>query len=753
MLRTGRFSPARLTLEGTTKMKRLLPDAHLLPWLLILLFLAWASPSAASSDDALGKLDLQLRQQIEGPAAAASALRLSQASTSAPDAGALQVFVTGDLDAALLRACGAEPGTVLPGVATARIPLSRVLELASSPRVTHVAATRPMSLLLDENRLETRARLLWGGDPPQYSESGYAGYGVVVGIIDTGIDWSHPDFKNTDGTTRIRYIWDQAQYGSPPSGFTYGTEFTAAQINAGQCTSYDIDGHGTHIAGAAAGNGRATGNGQPQYLFVGMAPRAEIVVVKAGATSGTITDANVLDAVSYVFQKATTLGMNAVVCISLGTQSGPHDGTAPLDLGLDALSGPGRIIVAAAGNEGQTNIHSALSLARGATGTSSLRVPTYNPNYSERIEVEGWFDQASNFSVKLISPSGYTLGPAVEGNSLSSTTADGWASVYMPSSTSGPQQVQIQLAAVVPSTAIKAGDWRLEVTAIGTPSGPIDFWITDYSLSNQKPTMVLGQSAAKCIASPASATKVIAATAYSAKTTWTAVNGQTCSFPGTADDIAPFSSQGPRRDGVQKPDIAASGNGLAAALDTRISVGQSLKAIDGVHYMRYGTSVAAAVTAGAVALFLDETPGLDPTGIRTVLQQRATKDSYTTQSVPNSRWGYGKLAVAPAVTGVEPLLGELSFRAPYPNPTSGSAYFEFSLSAADLEAPGTQVRLRIIDARGRQVASLTGEAVPGNQRFDWDGYSSDGRVVPAGLYFARLEVGSKMTVRRFVRIQ
>src|SRR5262249_39737888 len=144
----------------------------------------------------------------------------------------------------------------------------------------------------------------------------------------------------------------------PPAGYSYGSEYSQASINAGQFGGGDTNGHGTHMAGVAAGNGRGTGNGKPAYTYVGAAPEADLVVVSLpSASAGSITDDKVLDGVRYVFQKAAALGEPAVVLLSLAKCTGPHDGQDPLDLGIAALTGPGKLVCAAAGNYGGKSQH------------------------------------------------------------------------------------------------------------------------------------------------------------------------------------------------------------------------------------------------------------------------------------------------------------------------------------------------------------------------------------------------------------
>src|SRR5205814_4068356 len=144
------------------------------------------------------------------------------------------------------------------------------------------------------------------------------------------------------------------------SGFSYGREWDRASILAGSVAEADFEGHGTHVAGIAAGSGRGTGNARPAYRYVGIAPEADLIVVQTD-----FTFSHIVDAVSYGFSRAAAMGKPAVVNLSLGSNYGPHDGTDPQDQQLNALTGPGRIICASAGNSGADTIHAETTVAQG----------------------------------------------------------------------------------------------------------------------------------------------------------------------------------------------------------------------------------------------------------------------------------------------------------------------------------------------------------------------------------------------------
>ncbi len=186
---------------------------------------------------------------------------------------------------------------------------------------------------------------------------GYTGDKVIVGVVDTGIDFYHPMFLKADGKTRILSIWDQTGYGNAPSGYEIGVEYTEAQINqdlaSGTPNSYvqqvDVEGHGTHVAGSAAGRDLTV---SPTDTLHGGAITSNLIIVKT-----TLVSADITNGVKYIFDKAKALSKPCVVNLSLGSQYGPHDGTDDDSQLLDGLTGAGKIVVRSAGNSGADSVH------------------------------------------------------------------------------------------------------------------------------------------------------------------------------------------------------------------------------------------------------------------------------------------------------------------------------------------------------------------------------------------------------------
>ena len=239
------------------------------------------------------------------------------------------------------------------------------------------------------------------------------GKGVIVGIVDTGIDYKHEDFIDDTGKSRILYIWDQTDAGGPnPSyPYNYGSEWTKTQIDneidgtpAGIVREEDTNGHGTHVAGTAAGDGSATNGDELAGKYKGMAPEAELIIVKTDLTS-----CHIIDGVNYIFSKANSLGKPAVVNLSLGTHQSPHDGTGSLSHAMDesiktgGSETKGRVVVVAAGNEGSDEIHAEANILPGSSET----IKFFN-NYN-CLGMNAWHDGADEYRVSFFPPSNSTL--------------------------------------------------------------------------------------------------------------------------------------------------------------------------------------------------------------------------------------------------------------------------------------------------------------------------------------------------------
>jgi len=638
-------------------------------------------------------------------------------------------------DPRALEVYGAKVRSVLGDVATVAIPISRLETIANDPDVIRIEEARKLKPRLDVSVSKSGANSVWGGStvrplppsqPPPQLWTGNTGRNVVVGLVDTGIDLKHGDFKDILGKSRLLYVWDQNTTGAPPTepGLHYGNECTKQQIDAGSCTEKDTDGHGTHVLGIAAGDGSATGHNQSPYRYIGMAPEANLIVVNTD-----FTDAGIEDGISYIETKAAALGLPVVINLSLGGHNGPHDGTSNFEVAMDSASGAGKVIVAAAGNEAEDQIHASdLGTNKVIDGEVGPTVSFSVPKGSTDVVLDLWYPGADQMGVKVTGPSGACTAPSsgfqYPGNSnVPLNTSCGQIALITPPASfdylndnlnNGDHEIYIEIQNI--GHAISIGNWTFTLTGGGCPSpspqcinagGAFDVWVDDVASSA---TFVDHIDSAKTIGMPATATSVIAAASYVTKNCWKAVNGATyCYNPiPTVGTISTFSSLGPRRScsannaicnsPVRKPELAAPGQGIMSAFSSTATdpfiTDRTIRDPDRVHALLQGTSMAAPHVTGASALLLAQDQSLTSDEVRTALEN-AQADGFT-GAVPNNTWGYGKLGVDLAIATVGSSNPPLD---PTPNPPlnvaaasgAGSATISWDAITNDIYLDGYNV--------------------------------------------------------------
>ncbi|HET9234392.1 MAG TPA: S8 family serine peptidase, partial [Candidatus Eisenbacteria bacterium] len=463
------------------------------------------------------------------------------------------------------------------------------------------------------------------------------------------------------------YVWDQSDNVGPhPSGYGYGTEWNAASINAGTFREVDDDGHGTHVTGIAAGNGRAAVNPGEQYDYAGIAPEADIIFVKT-----IFNEDALIDGVAWIQNRAGVKPSS--INLSVGSQYGPHDGTSNLDVALENLAGPGRIIVAAAGNEGNSYIHAEVQVPANGTVDMPFLVCTspgtscgYTPNSgndsgrgNDWILLEG-YSSSSNFTVTVLTPNQTQIGPVGSTGNASTNTSQGNVDIYASAFASTEREILIDIwdksSAAPPAT----GTWIVRIHNNQPTVREIDFWIYFWQLGAGYVNVYWDDGTqaenAELISSPASSDSVIAVGAYITKTAWPCIAnpGGGCGYisPPPLGEIAPFSSPGPRRDGLAKPEISAPGMGIASTLSANASgplfISPYGEMPGGLRYVSQGTSQSSPHVAGAAALLLQRRPNASVRDVSLALMGTARHDSYTGAGYSND-FGYGKLDVAAAV--------------------------------------------------------------------------------------------------------
>lgn len=526
---------------------------------------------------------------------------------------------------------------------------------------------------LDEFRDQVQASL------PEPSDAGN-GLGVTIGVVDGGIDLRHPDLRNADGTTRAAWLLD---FSSAPLGYhaeleeEYGCTnrdtpcaiLSATEINqalSGETSAFSLQkdrlGHGTHVASIAAGGGIS----DPKYQ--GIAPQATLIVALLAVDSIEVQDADVVLASRFVYERADEAGQPAVVNLSLGGDFGPHDGTTVLERSLVSLvDRPGRAMVVAAGNSGGTfadgpddvegpfGIHTEVRVA--GESVVDLVIPSEQTTFEGDVLV--WIDTKPGqaLSVGVEAEGQAIVSPASQGHSADGTIDrwDGLVSNEVPLDDEDLVDLQNGTLVLLSGTFKHDEVIRLrlsgqahaslwvqgsgELGAAGLTRGPL------FGLARHGGTITV----------PATAPELIAVGATLNRSSWPSRAGGTSTlslFSEELDDtlgsVGFFSSLGPNQAGNAKPDVLAPGAVVVAAMapsadpappggpnnPSSLFLGSVLcdsdpqcAVVDGSHGVAVGTSMAAPVVSGAVALLFEQNPKLTQAEVLHLLQAGVSRQA------------------------------------------------------------------------------------------------------------------------------
>lgn len=465
------------------------------------------------------------------------------------------------------------------------------------------------------------------------------GEGVLVGFVDTGIAYQNPVFRNEDGTTRIAAIWDQTILGKDrrPTGFLYGTEFSEEEINQALTSedplsivnSIDTNGHGTFLSGVACGSGN------PAEKFIGAAPLAKIAVVKCKEAKQNLKDYyfippsatcfqenDIMAGVSWLNALAERMGMPLVVCISMGSSLGSHMGDSPLSQFLNNLGlRRGRVVTISAGNEANARHHfQSLNLPQGQQENVEISVG----NGVNGFVLELWAAVPNLYQVAVLSPTGELFEP-VGGAGVrraehfflfENTTVSIEYDIIVGANAN-------QLAFIRFTTPLQ-GIWTIRVTARQVIQGGYHMWLPQSELVSGE-VFFLRSTPDVTATTPSFSNAAVSVGAFLAK----------------GNSLYPDSGRGFGANGDIKPDIAAPGVNVTGP-DVR-----------GNFITMTGTSVAAAITAGACAQLLEwgivkgRYTTLNSVEMRSILTRGAQRSP--DRSYPNPEWGFGSLDVFEAL--------------------------------------------------------------------------------------------------------
>lgn len=496
----------------------------------------------------------------------------------------------------------------LPQIEYMEKPKSLFFAVESGRRASCITPLQTAATVPGEGTVPGQNIVPGEGTMPNRSFNDLTGFGCIVATIDSGIDYSHPDFRNADGTTRILALWDQTipagsvadvrqqdengeqgeqvvgqHFLQAPAGYYLGTEFSREIINRALeqpteqmrytvCPSRDISGHGTHVAGIVAGNGRAS-NGR----YRGVAFGSELIVVKLGnpREGGFPRTTELMQAVDYCIRKAEEYARPIVLNLSFGNNYGGHAGTSLIETYLDDMSNYWKnSIVIGSGNEGATAVHTSGVVRMGQEQIVELAVS----EYEAALNLQIWKDYVDEIAVSIVHPNGEVIGPIrkVQGTQRFTVENTQILLYYGEPSPYSPYQ-EIYFDFIPVGDYIDAGIWEIRLLPQSIVSGEFDMWLPSGGVLNAG-TGFLYPVPETTLTIPSTAAKVITVAAYDAR----------------FNQPAAFSGRGYTRATNQiKPDLAAPGVEITSC------------APGGGYTSRTGTSMATPFVTGGAALLTE----------------------------------------------------------------------------------------------------------------------------------------------------
>ncbi len=592
-----------------------------------------------------------------------------------------------------------------------------------------------------------------------YAQFGLSGKGAIVAMIDRGIDYSHPDFIDENGQTRIAYIFDMIDNtGANASNNPYGvgTIFTAAQINSAlqsnTVLSTDRFGHGTATTSIACGNGSAVAGTE----FRGVAYEATIIVVKIThdgfpafgnqpGQAGSFNPGNIPIALQFVADKITELGLPGVALMNIGSVGGPTDGTSTICRAMDDFVAKGHTLVCGVGDDG-----GAANYAGGTITQGNSTEILINKGEVGNLRFDMWYSEDNRYDVTIERPNGQKLGPFAAPNGTNGVDDRSFtdifyyhrgAAVEFYGATSNRREVLIDIQGAT-------GTYKITLTAatVGTTG---DFSATlNPSLYGNTNRFMNNTMAGYNVNDYTTANQVISPADYVIKNDWFDLNNifRDITGQGESGEIWIGSSAGPSHDGRMVTDFAAPGEVLYGAYSPNTWYGNfvsnQIQGSNGHYGIQNAVSAAAPLSTGVIALMLELKPTLTPQEIKMILQQTARQDNFT-GPVPNNTWGGGKLDALAAIQAVSNLVPvadpdlEVASLNVFPNPTAGDLFFSL---------PSSQVppkNMIITNHMGQIVRQLNAKEIQDQ--------SINTQFLPQGIYYLSAEGVDWRLSEKFVK--
>lgn len=485
------------------------------------------------------------------------------------------VKYSGDLSSLQMEGVTVVP--LLNAYAVATVPQNLLDAFISQPFIEYVEKPKRLSFAVNQARAASCIT------QAQISPWNLSGRGVLVGIVDSGIDYRHPDFVKADGTTRIVRLWDQSVAGNPPQGYAMGSEYGPEQLNQALeaptqqeayriVSSRDSSGHGTAVAGIAAGNGRAS-----EGVSRGVAPESPLIAVKLGnpKKDSFPRTTELIQGVDYVIRQAIAMGMPLALNLSFGNNYGSHRGDTLLETYLDSVANLGRICICAGmGNNGVDALHTSGRMEMGREEQVEVLVGDYEPS----LNIQLWKSYADQADIFLIHPDGTAVGPLYEElGPQRYRLGQTQLLIYYgkPSPYSASQEIYFDF---IPSGSyVDGGIWTIALKPRKVADGEYNLWLPGGGVLNSG-TRFYFPTPDATLTIPSAASRVISVGAY---------NSRTLSY-------ADFSGRGFEEAAYQtKPDLAAPGVNIRT---TQAGGGYTTVT---------GTSFATPFVTGAAALLME----------------------------------------------------------------------------------------------------------------------------------------------------
>ncbi len=615
----------------------------------------------------------------------------------------IEVADASQLDA--LQAAGAIIGVVTDKYITAQIPLDAVEAVEAVDNVRLIDVARRVRLKNDKARSATNHNLTLSGNNGELSTN-YDGSGVIVGNVDTGVDFNHPAFKTSDGTTRfIAAYLPSNNNGEKLSGrcFDYssgtfnestlpGSFFLTNSAIKSLTTDYSSESHGSHTLGTLGGY--YSGNN-----YSGFAQKADLY----SCATADLTTVNIVNGIAYAFDEGTRRNQPVVMSVSLGDNLGSHDSSLIDAYMIDQLSGPGKIVVIAAGNEGGDKLHLQSNFADGEP------VKTFVTDYYETTSIDSYLDvwDYSNDGLQVTFSVVNKSGNTVYATSSTCSKSKDYVKASLGNYFSGTlvlnydynEETGWSNVSVIIDGSLKSSSYYLCMTIDAPQGSDVHAWTDTYSwLKNLGVKGFTAGDSNYSINSMACGYRSISVGSFVTR----------YSSGSEVGEVSSFSSYGPTIDGRQAPQVLAPGESLISALNSYDKSSSSSAASATVNGRTYkwgamaGTSMATPAAAGIIAAWMQADPLMSPEDVKEVLAATCVIDNAIASTDPN-KVGYGKIDSYNGLLEVlrkSSVRCELEARRPlmiYPNPSNG----RFSVFAPSEPS----VSITVCNLNGAVVAS------------------------------------------------